>query len=720
MAKTAEKIRALLSPVASNPVQALVLLLCAWVFASNAAAHWPRTIDDAYITLRFARNFAEGHGFVFNAGDRSVEGFTSVLWLFLCAAAIKIGMDAMFAAKLAGFACGIGTMAFAWRVSARLRGREDPLNALPCLLLAANTHFAHWAVQGLETLAQPMILVALTLRFRSECTDERRRIASPLLAVAAYLARPDSIVYGGPLFAWGVWLVFRRELRWKRLALWCTLCALGLAAVTAWRVATFGDPFPNTYYAKMGQGDVDHVRGLAHLYEFYINHGGFENGAAPLHGVAWMNLAVGSLLTVLFLGTAAQRCLVAGPVLLNAWHVWHVGGDWMESFRFLMPALPYVCIAAACVPDAWSRLAQSTSSRAASLAARALPRIALAACVAGTCIEQLRVDTAYVFHRDPLWIERKPTWLHPRQVARGFTDSYSVALGPVAETLLLRTPAGASVFMSDIGFPGWICPHLDIVDVDGLTDQYLADAPSVRKESFGGPPIPTIAEVRAKVEANAADSTPREWIDSGTAHDYRRAVAERNTRYLMLSRRPEWILAFEVHYGKGPDVPGMVYPEPVADALRHPAFADYHEVWRGVKTGGDVWNHLYARQDAAEPGKEERLARMELCARINPRMARMAELLYREMAQSGELAHEGRRRLVERAIRRFPRDENLMLGVLFHAGTVHDVEMARIAYEAAIAARPDFPEATRLMADALDGAGHHDEARALREGGGSP
>ena len=41
---------------------------------------WPYTVDDSYITYRYARNTALGHGAVFNAGEK-VEGYSSPGWI---------------------------------------------------------------------------------------------------------------------------------------------------------------------------------------------------------------------------------------------------------------------------------------------------------------------------------------------------------------------------------------------------------------------------------------------------------------------------------------------------------------------------------------------------------------------------------------------------------------------------------------------------------------
>ena len=46
-------------------------------------------IDDAYIFFVYARNLAEGHGFVYNVGGEAVEGFTSLLWTLICAVVIR-------------------------------------------------------------------------------------------------------------------------------------------------------------------------------------------------------------------------------------------------------------------------------------------------------------------------------------------------------------------------------------------------------------------------------------------------------------------------------------------------------------------------------------------------------------------------------------------------------------------------------------------------------
>ena len=77
-----------------SPRQHLVLgLVCPGiVMAWMLWEAWDFTIDDAYISFRYARNLIEGHGLVYNPGER-VEGYTNLVWTLFIAAGMKMGID---------------------------------------------------------------------------------------------------------------------------------------------------------------------------------------------------------------------------------------------------------------------------------------------------------------------------------------------------------------------------------------------------------------------------------------------------------------------------------------------------------------------------------------------------------------------------------------------------------------------------------------------------
>src|SRR5947209_609632 len=69
--------------------------------------------DDAFITLRFARNFARMASPIYNVGEH-VEGYTSFTWMALCAGFMRAGLEAGPAAQLLGALSGVLIMASTW------------------------------------------------------------------------------------------------------------------------------------------------------------------------------------------------------------------------------------------------------------------------------------------------------------------------------------------------------------------------------------------------------------------------------------------------------------------------------------------------------------------------------------------------------------------------------------------------------------------------------
>ena len=50
------------------------------------------TVDDSFISLRFAENWANGSGLVFNPGER-VEGYSNFLWTLVLGVLAKAGIQ---------------------------------------------------------------------------------------------------------------------------------------------------------------------------------------------------------------------------------------------------------------------------------------------------------------------------------------------------------------------------------------------------------------------------------------------------------------------------------------------------------------------------------------------------------------------------------------------------------------------------------------------------
>ena len=257
--------------------------------------------DDAYISFRYARNLVEGHGLVFNPGER-VEGYTNFLWTVLFAPFIAAGIDPTLPAWLLGMAAAGGLLWSVWELS----GRE---NTAP-LLVACYPGLSLEAVQGLES-AFFAFLVCQSLRGGSRWW---------LWAGLAALTRPEGYAVFGLL-----WLFGRRPR---------DLLAFGAITVPhlLFRLVYYGDIVPNTFHAKVGSPEVLQgaavSRGIAYLWSS-------TTVAIPLFAGSLVGLAL------LLRARALTEERLRAAVLVGFFTVYlvAVGGDFKGTGRFALPML---------------------------------------------------------------------------------------------------------------------------------------------------------------------------------------------------------------------------------------------------------------------------------------------------------------------------------------------------------------------------------------------
>jgi len=414
--------------------------------------------DDAYISFRYARNWLEGHGLVYNPGER-VEGYTNFLWTALIAGAMALGFAPEHAAIVLSLVSFVLLVLAQIRVvrlldrGAASKGDTAP-NALletlslSVLLTCSNYGIASFVTGGLETL------FALTLVFLSAEQAERQRyLGAGVLSVAATMARPDHGLFAAFL---GLALLSMRT-PWRGLLRFSVPWLCLYAPYFALRWLYYGLPLPNTFYAKSG-GGAYYSQGFDYLALTALGAGLFGLAPLALSG-AW---AKRNSLFVRF------ACLsIAGFGLYLA----RVGGDFMY-LRMTLVLLPLLFVLA----DVGHRFAVK----------RYWPLAVVGAALTAVAFMPVRMMKGReMFHHVAIEAHHYPLGsLFPPRVSEGYVDvgealAEAFAQSP-SEHERERLVRGPRIALGNIGIIGWIS-NLPVFDTMGLTELEVARNPLRRR-----------------------------------------------------------------------------------------------------------------------------------------------------------------------------------------------------------------------------------------------
>jgi hypothetical protein len=302
-------------------------------------------VDDAFTGFQYIQNLLAGHGLVFHAGQRPVEGVTNVGWL-LAIAPLSAAVGPMLAAKAIGLTLLLASLVttmwlcreLAQRLDSACRpetiGRYDAspfgLTLIPMILLTCSFEFVYFSLAGMETALLALILLLMA------CTALRlpTGIAIPLLGAFAFLIHPEAAaVY--PLYAATLW-IRRRESR-RELVVGSARFLAAIAVITAARYAYFGDVVPNTFHSKPGGIRL----AVENAYSFLMGQN--TNVAFPITG--WL------VLPVLLLGwrrlrraSPAAADMLATTTTVGLIFAMYSPADWTALPRYFAPYLPAALI----------------------------------------------------------------------------------------------------------------------------------------------------------------------------------------------------------------------------------------------------------------------------------------------------------------------------------------------------------------------------------------
>jgi hypothetical protein len=209
---------------------AACVLLIAWSLRDLAT-------DDPYITYRYARNLARGHGLVYNVGER-VLSTTAPFYAVLLAAGACLGVDIPTLSNALG-ALGFWAAASSLFVLGRRNG--STWGGLVAALLCASAPLL-WLTLGFEVgLCMALVCWAFW------AFDARRWTLCTLLLALAAIVRNDAVVAAGVIGL--ARLIDQRRVSWPHLLLYVAV----VGGFALWLLVQSGSPIPVTLRAKIIQ-----------------------------------------------------------------------------------------------------------------------------------------------------------------------------------------------------------------------------------------------------------------------------------------------------------------------------------------------------------------------------------------------------------------------------------------------------------------------------------
>lgn len=336
---------------------ACIFLLSRWGLA-RMGINGPG-MDDAYIFFVYARNFAEGHGFVYNAGGEKVEGFSSMLWTLILAATWKVTGSfgwvlAAGCAALCSLCIVIATRAFvhfSMLTGLPLDDEKEIFSISAAWIGAwalASPGFVIWGgVSLMENCLWLLIWSASVFLLLKLVITQQIKVKSlfqfGLLLGLLLLCRPEGSY-------WTILIIFSLGIgRWilhpddkgliRYVLIPGSVCCMMFALLVTFRMAYFGYPFPNTYYAKVSPDRIyNFILGLKYLAKFGMWHFGALL-CIPFVLVAFFNglVAMTSRARTGEAGDPGTTCLgiVGGLLVAGLCVPVLVGGDHFAMFRVM-------------------------------------------------------------------------------------------------------------------------------------------------------------------------------------------------------------------------------------------------------------------------------------------------------------------------------------------------------------------------------------------------
>jgi hypothetical protein len=319
----------------STPVAVLSLSIAIFILLGLNFYHF--LVDDVYISLRYARNLADGYGLVFNTdGSTPVEGYTNFLWVMMEALLFVAGLpdeSILHIIRIVGIVFGTGVVIVTYKLM-RLLEFEHHTSLIAILLLCVLPEFSFWSVGALETTLYMFLLMLSLYVYISERKAGRDHVWSMVLLFLLALTRPEGFFIAGVIILYHLVHGFIKndgKRTFLKILPGLILFFILFGAYFIWRFNMYGYLFPNTFYAKK----------ISYLSQLFYRSQEINRFVGPLFPL----FAIASIGFFQFHKNFSYERLLLFSVLVALISFCYLArAEWMPGHRYELPFVPLLLV----------------------------------------------------------------------------------------------------------------------------------------------------------------------------------------------------------------------------------------------------------------------------------------------------------------------------------------------------------------------------------------
>ncbi len=304
-------------------------------------------VDDAMISMNYAKHLADGYGMVWNVGEPPVQGFTNMGWMLHMSLFHLLPVDPSkisLLVMITSIVILLSVVLIVYAIARNLYTASKQTALLTAIITAFYFPLVFWTLRGMEVgLVTLLVYSSVFFAYKLAVTQSyKHALLVGVLMFGAIITRFDSAAQIGLIILY-LFFVSLEKKQFKINLIPVVFYAFGLIGLLSFQYLYFGDMLPNTYHLKVvGVSSLEKIQlGINVFFDYAIRE------FSPL-----LFVIIGGLVYYKELRNK-KIFLLLGLFFVQVAYSIYVGGDYAEPYnrpqvdaanRFITQGMPALFI----------------------------------------------------------------------------------------------------------------------------------------------------------------------------------------------------------------------------------------------------------------------------------------------------------------------------------------------------------------------------------------